>query len=59
MKRKNKKEIKGCEYCDSLIPIGEGDHICTDCGGEPKIVICDYNPTDEYMACGGRHFVER
>ena len=54
-----KKKTKGCEQCDSLIPIMDGDYFCTDCGGEPKMVICNHIHTDEYLACGGRHFVER
>lgn len=54
-RKKNKKGFKGCEYCMNCIPIGEGDHICNECK-EPKMVISDYVPTDEYMACGGRFF---
>lgn len=58
MKKKNKKQNKMCEYCSNIVPIGEGDHICYECGDEPKMVICEYCPTDEYMACGGKCFVE-
>lgn len=54
---KRRKKNKGCEYCDNCIPIGEGDHVCYECG-EPKIVISDYVATDEYMSCGGRKFCE-
>lgn len=54
-KRKNNQNAM-CEYCENLIPIGEGDHICLECGSEPKMVICEYCPTDEYMACGGKYF---
>ena len=58
-KKKNNKKYKDamCQYCDNLIAIGEGDHICLECG-EPKMVLADYLPTDEYLACGGKHFVE-
>ena len=56
-KRRKKKQCKGCEYCSNLVPIGEGDHICLECG-EPKMVISEYTPTDEYLACGGKKFEE-
>ena len=56
-KRKHKKQCKGCEYCANLIPIGEGDHICTEFE-LPKMVLCEYAPTDDYLACGGRFYEE-
>lgn len=40
--------------CSNCIPIGEGDHICHECGPLPAMVISDYAPTEEYMACEGR-----
>jgi len=54
-KKRVNKQPRMCEYCENCIPIGEGDHICTECG-EPKMVISDYIPTSEYLACGGRCF---
>lgn len=51
-----KSKFKGCESCSNLIPIGEGDHICNECGDMPAMVISDYVPTDEYMKCGGRRY---
>ena len=56
---KKKKQKAVCEHCENLIPIGQGDHICLSCDEEPKIVISEYCPTDEYMACGGKCFIER
>lgn len=53
-----KKHNSCCEECDNLIPIGEGDHICSECG-VPEIVICDYEPTEHYMMCNGKFFEER
>lgn len=44
-----------CLTCSNCIPIGEGDHICNECG-EPKMVISDYAPTEEYMVCGGSQY---
>lgn len=51
-----KSKFKGCESCSNLIPIGEGDHICNECGDMPAMVISDYTPTDEYMKCGGGRY---
>ena len=58
MGKKNKKHKKcsGCEYCENLIPIGEGDHICLECGDESVMVISEYIPTDDYLACKGKCF---
>lgn len=56
MSKKNKK-IATCETCDNCVPIGEGDHICYECG-EPKMVISDYSPTNEYLSCGGKRYDE-
>ena len=57
MAKRKCKEIKGCEYCENCVPIGEGDHMCFECG-EPQMVISEYAPTDKYMVCGGRMYVE-
>lgn len=43
---------KGCETCSNCIPIGEGDFICTEFSNS-KMVISDYEHTDEYNACEG------
>ncbi len=53
---KNRKP-KTCETCDNCVAIGEGDHICYECG-EPKMVISDYIPTGEYLSCGGKRYEE-
>lgn len=54
---KRKKQNKCCECCSNLIPIGEGDHICTE-GKEPKMTLCEYEPTNEYMWCDGKYYAE-
>lgn len=46
-----------CETCENCIPIGEGDHICGEIIG--KVVLVDYTPSDDYMCCGGKNYVER
>ncbi len=53
--RRNKQPI--CECCENLIPIGEGDHICGE-GDEPKLVLDDYQPADDYGWGGGKFFRE-
>ena len=49
-----------CETCENLVPIGEGDHLCYEVesdDGLPAIMpIVDYEPTDEYMKCGGKRW---
>jgi hypothetical protein len=57
-KKRQKVACASCECCDYLDPIGEGDHIC-DKADYPKIVLADYLPTDDYLWCGGKHFVEK
>lgn len=42
-----------CDTCINLIPIGEGDHICLECGDEPILILDNYEPTDDYYKCGG------
>lgn len=53
-RKRNKAPVlkKECESCDECVPIGEGDFICTK--EEPKIVLSDYIPTEEYGWCKGR-----
>lgn len=59
--RKHKRKSKiphsevCCLNCSNCIPIGEGDHICNECG-EPVIVLRDYAPTEDYLKCGGEYF---
>lgn len=39
-----------CEKCENCTAIGEGDFICI-AEEEPKTVISDYEPTDDYAWC--------
>lgn len=58
MKQKAKGRIRrksSCLVCSNCIPIGEGDHICNECG-EPVVVLSEYEPTDDYLKCGGDKF---
>lgn len=56
----NKRTNIGCESCENLVAIGEGDHICYECesdDGSPCIMpICEYEPTEDYLKCGGRFY---
>ena len=42
------KKAKDCLYCESCLPIGEGDHFCDE---ENVIVIEDYVPNENYCCC--------
>jgi len=54
---RRKQQVRpACETCGNLIPIGEGDHICYECKGEPVMVISEYTPTEEYLACKGKRY---
>lgn len=52
------KKDKCCETCGNLIAIGEGDHICCECGDKPIMPISEYTPTDDYFECGGKKWTE-
>lgn len=60
---KKKRQIAACETCDNCIAIGEGDHICYEVKSDdekPAIMpISEYVPTNEYLKCGGKKYVER
>lgn len=45
-----------CLTCSNCISIGEGDHICYKGNQSSAMVISDYAPTDEYMACEGKYY---
>lgn len=45
------------DVCDHCIYIGEGDSICDI--EDPKIVLDDWEPTDDYFWCGGSCFVKK
>lgn len=56
------KEIVGpicttCETCEHLIACGEGDHICD--AEEGKVVLSDYEQTDDFYWCKGRKYKEK
>ena len=46
-----------CINCDHCIYIGEGDSIC-DADDEPKIVLGDWEPTDDFWWCNGSEYEE-
>lgn len=55
-KKQKKKKVSGCEDCYNLIPTGEGCFFCME-DAEPREVIDEYIPTDEYFWCGGKKYV--
>ena len=40
-----------CLTCDHCVYIGEGDSICD--ANEPRIILADWEPTDDYWYCAG------
>jgi len=56
MSRNKKNGI--CNDCINAMYIGEGDFICYECEGEPRLVIEDFTPTDEFCFCNGEYFEE-
>ena len=54
------EEVKGgmcCLTCENCIPIGEdGVHVCYEASDEPIVVLEEYEPTDDYFACGGSEY---
>lgn len=51
---KNEPCCMNCEHC---VYIGEGDSICD--ADEPFLILDDWDPTDEYFACGGADFIDK
>lgn len=55
MTKKEREKI--CYNCDHCIYIGEGDYIC-DADYEPKIVMEEHEPNDNYYWCAGTEWEE-
>ena len=53
-KRKKRKNCM-CENCENAVYLGEGGFVCYE-NDLPLVVIEDFAPTEDYLACGGKHF---
>ncbi len=51
--------MKNCLNCSNMIPIGEGDHICTEAEKTLIMVLCEYEPTEDYYKCNGSSWEEQ
>ena len=52
-----KKVYRDCFNCINMLPIGEGDHICS---VNPLIMVLeDYGPTEDYCFCNSEDWEER
>lgn len=49
------KKFKSCMTCENCVCIGEGDHICTEM---TCLVLCEYEPSEDYFKCGGKYYNE-
>jgi hypothetical protein len=58
MGKRYSKIDKTCLNCGNCTPIGDGDHICLECGDKPIIVLDNYNATDDFYKCNGKHWEE-
>lgn len=43
-----------CINCEHCIYIGDGDSICD--ANEPRIILADWEPTDDYWYCAGTDY---
>lgn len=50
MKKKTQTKQKNCLYCDSCVPLGEGDHFCNKMN---VIVVEEYVPNENFCCCLG------
>ena len=49
-------KLKMCQDCEHCMYICEGDFICD--MDEPVLVMEDFEPTEDYMYCGGVDYEE-
>lgn len=52
--KKKKKKCPDCSLCANCVYVGEGGYLCD---MKQTIVIEDFEPTPDYMACDGKEFV--
>lgn len=55
-RRKNKKPTGSCDNCQNAVACGEGMFLCLESDDEPKCVIDEYMPSDDYLWCGGKKY---
>lgn len=49
--------LMGCDNCDHCAYLGGGDFVCG--LGQPVLVMEEWQPTEAYYACKGKHWIER
>ena len=54
---KNKRNVT-CEQCENCIYVGNGNMYCDECENF-AYVYDEFSPTEEYMWCNGKKFIER
>ena len=55
MSQKKKKPPKACVNCEHCLYLCDGGHACDI---TYDIVLEDWEPTEYYMECGGKHYEE-
>lgn len=59
-KRYKNKRIVTCEQCINCMYVEHGDMYCDETvGEETKWVYDEFCPTEDYMWCKGKKFIER
>lgn len=50
-------DLPECDNCGHCTYLGEGDYVCG--VGEPVLVIDEWHPTEAYLACEGKSWIEK
>lgn len=54
-KRRQKQDERICQNCDNCMYDGDGGYWCLEMS---KLVMDDFEPTDDYFCCGGKMWAE-
>ena len=49
-------KTKSCFDCMNYVPIGEGDHLCIAVEWNPRLIVEEYMPTNDFYWCKGDKF---
>ena len=55
MSKKKKIKTPMCENCEECVYVGDGGHFCSE---HHEIVLEDWCPTDKYLCCGVKDFID-
>ncbi len=55
MKSKRGNQSCDCFNCGNCMYLGDGDYLCD---AETAIVVSDFIPSEDFLCCGGKRYVE-